>query len=148
MVSDPIRTFLERKGADPVLQNMTESLTLQTLRISFRRGSIVLGPLQQFRPTTSAPASSSCLQASGKVKPSLVLSSTCGAKVTTAGTAVQKINAINVSITFLTVAPIFSINSFQSNNNRIILVSTDVESTFQNKNGKTVKQLNVFRWKL
>lgn len=61
-------------------------LTLQTFFISFSRGSIVLGPLQQFNPTTSAPASSKRLQASGNVKPSLVLSSTCGAIVTTAGT--------------------------------------------------------------
>lgn len=61
-------------------------LTLQTFLISFSRGSIVLGPLQQFNPTTSAPASSKRLQASGNVKSSLVLSSTCGAIVTTAGT--------------------------------------------------------------
>lgn len=61
-------------------------LTLQTFLISFSRGSIVLGPLQQFNPTTAAPASSKRLQASGNVKPSLVLSSTCGEMVTTAGT--------------------------------------------------------------
>lgn len=61
-------------------------LTLQTFLISFMRGIMVAGPLLQFSPTTSAPASSRRRHASGSGIPSWVRLFSREANVITAGT--------------------------------------------------------------
>lgn len=61
-------------------------ITLHTFLISLARGSMVLGPLPQFTPTTAAPASSRRRHASGIGTSSVVISGQYGVMVITAGT--------------------------------------------------------------
>lgn len=65
-------------------------LTLQAALTSLITGSMVRGPREQLMPTTSAPASSNFLQASGNGTSSNVISGSNAVNVITAGIPLNK----------------------------------------------------------
>lgn len=78
-------TYNDKHSVLKMTNKSSVYFTLQALRIIFSGSTIVPGPRPQFKPTTSAPASSKRLQASSTGIPSCIFSVMGSDKVTTDG---------------------------------------------------------------